>query len=125
MSDLLILGFVSLVAGFCVQHLSEGPCQPPNTFRSFSQNQILGGPKVLFPSGNPSIEVGDDAPTSIDGFPGGEMPFGPPKLGFGKSFSMGWVAARGPPSSAERWRFDQTRPIGQTLTPPTITRPLN
>ncbi len=39
----------------------------------------------------------DEAPTLIDGLPGGKGPRGPPKSGFENNFSMGWVAARGPP----------------------------
>ncbi len=30
-------------------------------------------------------------PTCFDGGPGGKRPFGPPKYGFEKKFSLGWV----------------------------------
>ena len=64
--------------------------------KSFSK-PYFGGPGGLFPPGNPALEVGGFAPTSIDGLPGRKRPFGPPKSSFEKNFSKGWVPARGPP----------------------------
>ncbi len=46
-------------------------------------------------------EVGEvSPPASIYGLPGGKKPLGSPKLSFEKNFSMGWSAAKGPPTKA-------------------------
>jgi hypothetical protein len=68
-----------------------------NPLRSFSQNLILGVQMAPSHRETHKLRWGAKPPTSIDGFPGGEGPFGPPKSGFEKNFSKGWVAAKGPP----------------------------
>ncbi len=58
----------------------------------------FGGPNGLFPPGNPSIEVGGEAPPpQFMGFPEGRGRLDPPRSGLENNFSMGWVAARGTP----------------------------
>ncbi len=48
--------------------------------------------------GTHDLRWGASPPTSVDGSPAGIRPFVPTQHRFLRNFSMGWVAARGPPT---------------------------
>ncbi len=81
--------------------------RPPKTCRSSPQNHIRVVQVASSLRGTHPSRWGASPPTSIDGFPGEQRPFAPPASCVEKKSSMGWVAAKGPPTLYYHWAMTQ------------------
>ncbi len=76
-----------------------GPLPKTHPLEKLIEKPDFASSKRPLPSGNPSnLGGGASPPTSVDGFPKMKGPFGPPKSGCEENVSIGWVAAKGPPT---------------------------